>query len=173
MTGMNTKQFTSPKDPMPVFAKTKISAFVLSGIIVLSFAVTSALLTILLPYLLTGDIHSVVANPENLTQPEDFLALTGLLALLLLALISMGAYILYRFFGEKYYGKRGALRWALFGALSALFFQIPDWLFPERTNILKGVWQLLSIFIGFFLARSILPIIPTAQKNSMRTSSQE
>jgi len=138
--------------------KTRKSALLLSAAAVISFAATSAVLNILLPYLLTGDVRTVIEYPERLTQPGQFLALVGILSLFLLILIGLGAFWLYRFFGEAYYGPRSAARWAVFGALLALLLQLPNWLPPDSLRLVKYAVWILSPFIAFFLARRLLPL---------------
>jgi len=138
--------------------KSKGSSIALSCVTVLSFAATSAILDLLLPYLITGKASSVVEYPEKLANLGDALVLAGLIAFLLLALIGIFAYFLYRFFGESYYGRRGGNRWALFGALFAVFFSAPQWLLPARFGLFITIWQILSFFLAFFLARKIIPL---------------
>lgn len=139
--------------------KSRKSALLLSAAVVFSFALTSAVLNILLPYLLTGDIHTIIEKPERLSQPGQALALVGILSLFLLILIGLGAFWLYRFFSEVYYGPRGAARWALFGALLALLLKLPDWLSSEGLwLVVKYTIWILSPFIAFFVARWLLPL---------------
>ena len=138
--------------------KTRKSALMLSAAAVLSFAATSAVLNILLPYLLTDDIRTVIEDPERLTQPGQLLALAGILSLFLLILIGLGAFWLYRFFGEAYYGPRSTTRWAMFGALLALFLKLPNWLLPDGLRLVKYAVWILSPFLAFFLARWLLPL---------------
>jgi len=64
-------------------AKSKQSALLLSAITVLSFAATSAVLNLLLPYWLSGGIRAVVANPESLSQPGSLLVLLLFLVIIL------------------------------------------------------------------------------------------
>jgi len=138
--------------------KSKASAFILSAVIVLSFAVVSAVVDILIPYLVTGDVTAIIENPQALDSPGEFLALAAILAILLLILVAIGAYCLYKFFGEAYYGRSGAWRWGVFGAVFAAFVSGAEWVFPESLWLLKGLWQFLSLFIAFFLARKIIPL---------------
>lgn len=133
-------------------------AVLLSAIGVLAFALTSAVLNLLLPYLLTGDVRLVIAQPERLQQPGDLLALAGILGFFLLLLVGLGAFWLYRFFGEAYYGPRGAVRWALFGALLAPLLKLPDWLVPAGFWLVRDILWVLSPFIAFFLARWLIPL---------------
>lgn len=138
--------------------KSKKSALVLSCIAVLSFSITGALLYLLIPYLISGDVRVLVENPGALDSPGEIAALTAVIAALLLVLIGIGAFWLYRFFGERYYGGRGALRWALFGALFALLLKLPDWLLPQRLRLLGDLLRFLGLFAAFFLARWLVPI---------------
>ena len=138
--------------------KSRKSAFLLSAVAVLSFTVISAVVNILLPYLLTGNLHTVIENPERLSQPVQVLALVGILSLFLLVLIGLGALWLYRFFGEAYFGPRGAARWAVFGMLLALLLKLPDWLSPEGSRLVKYAVWILSPFVAFFVARWLLPL---------------
>ena len=138
--------------------KSRKSAFLLSATAVFSFVATSAVVNILLPYLLTGDVNTVIEHPERLSQPGQVLALLGILSLFLLVLIGLGASWLYRFFGEAYYGLRGAARWALFGVLLALLLKLPDWLFRDSLRLVKYAIWILSPFVAFFVARWLLPL---------------
>ena len=141
-----------------MLTKSKKSALLLSTLAVLSFTATSALVNILLPYWLTSDVRVVVENPERLSSPADVLALALITLIALLILIAAAAYWLYRFFGEAYYGRRGAARWALFGVLLALLIKLPDWLLSERLWLVKYAVYILSAFIAFFVARWLVPL---------------
>jgi ABC-type multidrug transport system fused ATPase/permease subunit len=138
--------------------KSKASAFVLSAIIVLTFAVVSAVVDILIPYLVSGNVSTIIENPQALDSPGEILALVAVIAVLLAILVAIGAYCLYKFFGDAYYGSRGAWRWGLFGALFAVFVSGAEWVFPENLWLLKDLWQFLSLFIAFFLARKFIPL---------------
>jgi uncharacterized BrkB/YihY/UPF0761 family membrane protein len=140
-----------------MLAKSKRSALLLSAITVLVFGLVSALVNILIPYLLTGDLHAIVARPESLDEPSEFVVLFVFVALLLLILIVIVAFWLYRFFGERYYGPRGALRWALFGAIFAVLLKAPDWFLADNLRPLGDVLRILGLFLAFFLARWIVP----------------
>ena len=139
-------------------AKSKQSALILSTVIVLSFTITTAVVDLLIPYLISGDIQTIVENPESLAQPGSILGLLAFLAIVILVLIAIGAYWLYRFFGERHYGRRSAVRWALFGISFALLVQALDLVFQGRLAILKGITQFLSIFGAYFLARWLIPL---------------
>ena len=134
------------------------SAFILSALTVASFSTVSAVLNILIPYLVSPDVHTIVARPEALTTPGDILALVSMVVALLLILTGVGAFWLYKFFGEKYYGTRGAIRWALFGATFALLLSLPNWLIPERWWLLRDIWRFGSVFVAFFLVRKLIPL---------------
>jgi len=140
------------------FEKNKKNALLLSTLAVLSYSITSAILNMLLPYLLTGDIHTVVAHPENLSQPANLIGLILLTLVVFLVLTAIGAYWLYQFFGDKYFGRGSPIRWALFGFLFALLMKIPDWIFPEIDWILPTVFRIAGLFGAFFLARWIIPL---------------
>ena len=140
-----------------MLAKSKRSALVLSAITVLVFGLVSALVNILIPYLMSGDLHTIVAQPESLDESSEFTALLVVVALLLLILIAVGAFWLYRFFGERYYGPRGALRWALFGAIFAVCLKAPDWFLTDNLRSLGDALRILGLFLAFFLARWIVP----------------
>lgn len=133
-------------------------AFLMSAVAVLSFTAASAVMNILLPYLLTGDVRVIIENPERLSNPGDVLTLALILLIAFLFLIALGAYWLYRFFGPAYYGPRGAARWALFGALLAVLLKLPDWLLPNDWLLAKYAIWILSAFIAFFLARWLVPL---------------
>lgn len=137
--------------------KNKRSAVILSGVTVLSFSITSAILNLLIPILATGDIGLVAAGSEGLSQPGSAPGLALFIAALLILLTGIGAFWLYQFFGERYYGPRSAPRWAVFGILFALFLKLPDWLFPPELWLLKGLVQLAGLFAAFFLARWLIP----------------
>jgi hypothetical protein len=133
------------------------SAFLMSAAAVLAFAAVSAAANILLPYLLTGDVRVIVAHPERLSNPGDVLALALITLIALLVLVASGAYWLSRFFGPAYYGPRGLVRWALFGALLALLLKLPDWLLPEAWWLVKYALWIMSGFIAFFITRWLIP----------------
>ena len=141
-----------------MLTKSKTSAFILSLITVVSFSATSALVNILIPYLISGDIGTVIARPESLKEPGQVISLVGVIIILLMILTGIGTFWLYRFFGERYYGKRSALRWALFGIIFALLLKSPDWLIPERLWLLSDILRFASVFIAFFLTRWIIPL---------------
>jgi hypothetical protein len=141
-----------------VLARSKTGAFILSGITVLSFTATSAILNIFLPYLLTGETAAILANPLRPIQPLDILALVAILLAALVPLIAIGAFWLNRFFAEAYYGKRGAIRWALFGFLFALALWLVDWVVPEGWWLLKIPLEVASLLGAFFGARKIMPL---------------
>jgi len=141
-----------------MLAKSKRSALLLSAITVLGFGFISALVNILIPYLLSGDLHTIVARPESLDEPAEFIVLLVSVILLLLILIATGAFWIYRFFGERYYGPRGALRWALFGAIFAVFLKAPDWFLADNLRPLGAVLRILSLFVAFFMARWMVPL---------------
>ncbi len=138
--------------------KDKKNAFFLSALAVLSYSITGAVLNIWLPYLLSGDIHTVVAHPENLSQPANMLGLILLILLGLLSLTAIGAYWLYHFFSEKYFEHGSPARWALFGFLFALIIKTPDWVFPQRWWVLQIALKSLGLLVAFFLARWIVPL---------------
>lgn len=132
-------------------------AIVLSLAAVLAFTLTSAILNLALPYLLTGDIRTVVADPGSLSRPADMAALLAILLAVLLALTGLGAYWLYRFFSPAYFGQRSLPRWALFGVLFALLIKLPDWLLPQSWWLLKDIILFLDVFLAFFIARWAFP----------------
>lgn len=139
--------------------KTKKRAFWLAGCIVIGFTLTSALLNIVLPFLRSRDIHTIVANPEALREPGNLAALTGVLLLLEGSLIGMGAFWLYRFFGERYFDRLAAWRWILFAALFALWLQLPAWWLPDLAWWLVWLYRLGGVFATFFLARRLIPFV--------------
>jgi hypothetical protein len=141
-----------------VLLKSWKGAFLMSAVAALSFTAASAVMNILLPYLLTGDVRVIIENPERLSNPGDVLTLALILLIAFLFLIALGAYWLYRFFGPAYYGPRGAARWALFGALLAVLLKLPDWLLPNDWLLAKYAIWILSAFIAFFLARWLVPL---------------
>jgi hypothetical protein len=138
--------------------RSKQGALAMSLAATLPFTLTSALLNLLVPYLVSGDIHSVVANPENLDQPAEWLLLAVVLAALLAALTACAAYWIYKYFGEAYYGRRSAWRWALFGVFLAALIKLPDWLLPGSVAILRYAWFALCPFLAFFLSRWLIPV---------------
>lgn len=138
--------------------KSKRSALLLSIIIVLSFTFSSAIVTMLIPYLLSSDIHTIIEHPENLNTSQALFSLAALLLILLLILIAVTSYSLYRFFGEAYYGQRGALRWFLFGISFPIIGRLPGMFFPNPNGSLAGLWQFLSIFLAYALTRKLIPL---------------
>ncbi len=141
--------------------KNKKSAVIISAITVLSFAIVNAVENILVPYLITGNIQAVIANPENLAEPANLIALAIILSLLLIVMILIGAYWLHRFFGEKYFGARGASRWALFGVLFAILMMAPEWFLPLDWRLLINLLKFVSVFIAFFISRKLIPLTET------------
>lgn len=133
-------------------------AFFLSAAGVLSFTGVSAILNLLVPYLVSGDIHTVVAEPDRLGEPANLIALVVVFVAALAALIAIGAYWLHRFFGPAYFGPRGAVRWVLFGSIFALLVKIPDWILPDGWWLVKNILLFLSVFAAFFTARGLVPI---------------
>jgi hypothetical protein len=145
-------------------ARSKRSASILSAIAVIAYAATAAVLYMLVPYLVSGNLRVIVAYPEQFLRPAPILALVIFVALLLLALTGLGAFWIYRFFGERYYGGRGALHWALFGTLLALFVRLPDWILPAGWGWLRYPWLAISPFLAFFLARWLARIPKAARQ---------
>lgn len=137
--------------------KSKSSAVILSTLVVLVVVITSAVLNMLIPYWITGDIHTVIAKPENLSDPVQAGALIGVLALIYLLMVGIGAYWLHRFFGEAYFGVRGAWRWMLFGLFFALLSQVAIWQFPDNA-VMDWAWPMVSAIGAFFLARWAIPL---------------
>lgn len=148
-----------------MLTKSKTSAFILSAITVLSFGVTGSLINILIPYLLSSDLRVVIERPESLRTTGDIAALVVLIVTLLLMLTGVGAYWLYRFFGDRYYGPRGALRWSLFGIIFALMLGLPAQLFPDSLRLLEIVLNILGIFVAFFVARWLIPLERTTRRD--------
>ncbi|MBN1148023.1 MAG: hypothetical protein JXA78_12265 [Anaerolineales bacterium] len=141
-----------------MLTKSVKSAIILSAITVISFSMSGAMVNMLIPYLTSGDICVVIESPQDLQSPGDVIALIGLVAGLLLILTGISAFWLYRFFGERYYGARGALRWAVFGAIFALLLWLPDWLFPESLRFLGHQLRFLGVLVAFFVARWLIPV---------------
>ncbi len=137
--------------------KSKKSAILLSAITVFFFTLVNAIENILVPYLKTGRIQAIVENPEYLTQPSNLIALISILGALLIIMILLGAYWLYRFFGEKYYGVRGAIRWAIFGSLFAVLIVAPEWVLPNHWRLMINLLKFASVFLAFFISRIIIP----------------
>jgi len=138
--------------------KSKKSAFILSCSIVFSFVLTSAFLNLLLPYLMTGKLTAIIQKPQNLSTPTEILALVFLLIIIIGALIAIGTYWLYKFFGENYFGARSILRWILFGILFAIFTKSSDWIFSENQVIIKNLVRLAGVFAAFFLSRIVFSL---------------
>ena len=141
-------------DPL---AKSKTSAVLMSALAALSFSLVTAFLSILVPYLASGDIHTILENPESLSQPGSLAALIGIVVILFALLVSVGAAWIYRFFGEAYFGRRGALRWVLFGSLWAALRYVQTWFFPDNP-ILETIWEIVGVLGSFFVARWLVPL---------------
>lgn len=127
--------------------KNKTSAVILSAITVLTFSVTDFALNILIPWIIQKESALVQENTENLMAAFLFVAL------MLLFLVAIGAFWLYRFFGDRYYGPRGAAFWALFGTLFAIFLIVPEWGIQDQIRWIRIPLQLAGLFGAFFLAR--------------------
>ena len=138
--------------------KSKRSALVLSLITVASFSLMTAVMDIALPYWLTGDITTIVSQPELLSQPDQLAGLFIFITFMLALLVLVGWVWLYKFFSEEYFGRRGALHWALFGGLLGLFIALPGLLFGERWPLLQQILRYASPFPAFFLARYLTGI---------------
>lgn len=109
---------------------------------------------------MTGDTHLLTADAEIIRQSGSVPGLLLFFAALLACLTGIGAFWLYRFFGERYYGPRSALRWAEFGLFFALFLKLPDWLISPDLWLLRGLVQLAGLFAAFFLTRWLIPLQP-------------
>ena len=81
------------------------SALILSALTVLSFTITDAILNIGIPYMSTGDLQTVVANPASFAQPGNLIGLAFFMLLILGILTAIGAYWLFHFFGERYFNR--------------------------------------------------------------------
>lgn len=138
--------------------KSKRSALVLSAVTVLTFSVIDAILNLLIPYIQSRDIHTIVADPESMNNPGSVLGVIIFFLILLTALTAIGAFWLYRFFGENYFGERSLQRCALFGFLFALFLELPEWFIPSSWGIIRVLLQFLGLFAAFFLARRLIPL---------------
>jgi hypothetical protein len=138
--------------------KNKRSAIILSSATILSFVSADAILNLLIPYLLSGDIHTVVRDPENIKQPANLIGLILFLFMILTIFVLVGAFWLDRFFGVAYFGKRSSIRWSLFGLLYAFFLKIPEWIFLQDWWGFKIIFQLAGLFGAFFLSRWAIPI---------------
>lgn len=138
--------------------KTRARALWLAACAVLALTLTSAIENIAIPYLLKQDIRVIIANPEALNQPANVVALILVTLFLIGALIAMGAFWLDRFFGAAYFDRRAPWRWALFGALFAVWLQAPRWFFPGLGWGWKVIFDLLGAFAVFFLARRLIPL---------------
>ena len=139
--------------------KNKKSAIVLSVIIVLSFSLTTAIVDILVPVLFSDSYeYVVVRNTDTAPEPENIFGIAILIFLILIVLITIGAFWLYRFFGESHYGQRSAFRWSLFGIIFALLLQVFDLIFQENLPIIQGILQFLSVFAAYFISRFIIPL---------------
>jgi len=139
-------------------SKNKINAIIISAITVISFVLTSALVNIFLPNLFNQDRRPLLGEYQavrNDTQTAEFAALTSVLLLIMVAIL---AFWLYRFFGEGHFGKRGAVRWALFGVLFALLLKIPNLFFSNRAPFITSAWGILSVFVAYFLGRKLIPL---------------
>jgi hypothetical protein len=136
-----------------MLAKSKRSAFLLSLAAVLAFAAADAAINILLPGL-TGQSPPQLSNDPGLAQQGAILGLLALITIAAVGLLSViGMVWLYRFFGERYYGRRGLAFWALFGALLAVCLELPALLMGERLPWIQDILQFVSAIPAFFAAR--------------------
>jgi hypothetical protein len=140
------------------YPKSKRRALSLSAITVFSFAITGAALNLLLPYWRGENLQTLITNPERLAQPGSLLPLFFTMLLILGLMTGLGAFWLFRFFGDAYFGSRAPLRWALFGILFAFFLKLPDWFFPANPGVFRAIIQLAGLFAAFFVARWLVPI---------------
>jgi len=145
--------------------KNKKSAIVLSVIIVLSFSLTTAIIDIVVPVIISDSYeYGLLSNTDRGSALENILGITLLISIILIVLITIGALWLYRFFGERHYGQRSAFRWSLFGIFFALLLQAFDLIFQENLPVIKGILQFLSVFPAYFISRFIIPLEPRIKK---------
>ena len=135
-------------------SKTPKSATICGSIVVISFSITSGILNILVPPL-TNELS--LLNYQNVPL-QSILIYILIVSLLLLILIALISYWIYKFFGESYFDKYMNFRWGTFGILTALFIQIPIWLFQDHLPIIRLGLQILGIFLAFGISRTLFPI---------------
>ncbi len=135
--------------------KSKRSALIFSAVVVLCFTLVTALLRIALPYWRSGDLTTIVSNPEILSQPRLIGGLAIFALSFLLIQILIGWWWLHKFFGDDYFGRRGAIHWALFGVLLAALLALPDLLPGSQWEFVRLLFRYASPFPAFFLARWI------------------
>jgi hypothetical protein len=78
---------------------------------------------------------------------------TLIFAFLLAVLSGIGAIWLYRFFGPRYYGKKGLVMWVAFGVILAILLKAPEWVLGDNLTWLQQMWRFVSAFPAFFAAR--------------------
>ena len=135
-------------------SKTPKSATICGIVVVLSFSITSGILNILVPSLIKD--HSLI-NYQNLPL-QSILIYILIVSLLLLIFIALASYWIYKFFGKSYFDEYMNFRWGTFGILTALFIQIPIWLFHDHLPIIRFGFQILGIFLAFGISRMFFPI---------------
>ena len=128
--------------------KSKKNALLISALTLLSFTLSAAVIDFL-PGLVQG--QPLVSQDANLP------AIAGLLVFLFLAGTGLFAFFLYSYFGEAYFGRRGVLRWALFGCIFGALIGLPALFNAPEIVCLPLLWGLVSMLPAFFAARWIIP----------------
>ena len=143
---------------MPLLTKSKFSAVILSLIAVLTFSIMGVFLNLLASMLILNRANPAVHPSWQTLSLENIFIPTGIIVVLLIILTVIGAIWIYKYFGERYYGKRGALHWSFFGFILAVLVKLPTWILADRLWLLKYTWLAVSPFVAFFLARRITRI---------------
>ncbi len=136
--------------------KSKRSAFILSAVTAIIYALTEVLISLALEYKKTGQIPDI-QNVFATSLP--FYWLVAIAAILLVIFICLGGLVIHQIFkNDFYYGLGGAFRWGLFGFLYAVSQQTYRYIessLPWYLRILDLVWAAMAWGIAFIL----IPVI--------------
>ncbi len=143
-----------------MLAKSRRSALIIAGIAFLSYALTDLLISLGIYYRTTGTLPPLQEEIQNIPQ---FFGTYALLIIALLIAIGVGGLLINSLFGEAYFGRRGALRWSLFGMIYALISQgyqsfANDWPF-----LIKTIIELILVVVTYGLALKLVPLPATHQ----------
>ncbi len=128
---------------------------IMAGIASLSYALTDLLISLGVYYRTTGTLPPLQEEIQNIPQ---FFGTYALLVIALLVAVAVGGLLINFLFEGAYFGRRGALRWGLFGMTYALVSQgyqsfANDWPFPIKT-----ISELILVAIAYVVALKLVPL---------------
>jgi uncharacterized membrane protein len=143
-----------------MLAKTRRGALIMAGMAFLSYALTDLLISVGIYYRTTGTLPPLQEEFPNIPQ---FFGTYAVLIIAVLVVVGVEGLLIYFLFGEAYFGRRGALRWSLFGMTYALISQgyqsfANDWPF-----VIKTISELIVVVVTYVVALKLVPL-PTKQQ---------